>query len=127
MIIIKILILLNLRCAIFRVNLEEYVFRSIKLSRTPSSIDSFDGLIRWTESRQICVIVFAVLTLLILIAAYCLSALLVSVCTTASTNLHNYMFNSISKVTMNFLNKNPSGNETLLQYILLSLLCIQFD
>lgn len=55
------------------------------------------------------VVVFAILSLLIIISAFAELTLLVSLCTTASTNLHNHMFSSITRATMNFLNKNPSG------------------
>ncbi|XP_026808487.1 probable multidrug resistance-associated protein lethal(2)03659 isoform X2 [Rhopalosiphum maidis] len=68
-----------------------------------------DGLMPWIVSRQTCVVVFAILTLLIIIFAYAELILLVSICTTASSNLYNRMFNSIIRATMAFLNKNPSG------------------
>ncbi|XP_015372663.1 PREDICTED: probable multidrug resistance-associated protein lethal(2)03659 [Diuraphis noxia] len=92
--------------------LEEKVFRTNKSlildsTSVPNSSDEFSTL--WTASRQTCVIVFAVLTFLIIISALVQSTLLVSLCTKASMNLHNCMFISITRSTMGFLNKTPSG------------------
>ncbi|XP_022166672.1 probable multidrug resistance-associated protein lethal(2)03659 [Myzus persicae] len=96
------------------VNLEDYyllgpeIFVDIN-NVTFTTTYSTDTIIPWIVSRQTCVIVFAILTLLIIISAFVELALLVSICTTASSNLHNQMFSSITRATMNFLNKNPSG------------------
>jgi len=68
---------------------------------------------QWIVSRKTCVIVFAALTILIILATLVESILLVTVCTTASTNLHNKMFSAITRSTMDFLNKNPSGKKNL--------------
>jgi len=76
---------------------------------TFTTIQPTDRLMSWIVSRQTCVVVFAILTLLIIIFAFAELALMISICTTASSNLHNQMFNSITRATMNFLNKNPSG------------------
>ncbi|XP_060872943.1 probable multidrug resistance-associated protein lethal(2)03659 isoform X2 [Metopolophium dirhodum] len=95
------------------INLEENVFRTIESSVSDSSTSATDSsaelLTSWTASRQTCVIVFAVLTFLIIIAALVQSTILVSVCTKSSMNLHNRMFSSITRATMGFLNKTPSG------------------
>lgn len=71
---------------------------------------------QWIVSRNTCVIVFAALTILIIIATLVESTLLISVCTTASTNLHNKMFSAITRSNMNFLNKNPSGKEDIFKF-----------
>lgn len=67
-------------------------------------------------SRLTCVIIFAVLTLSIIISALVESTLLASLCTTASMNLHNNMFNSITRATMHFLNTNSSGKKKIIFY-----------
>ncbi|XP_008186888.2 probable multidrug resistance-associated protein lethal(2)03659 [Acyrthosiphon pisum] len=96
------------------VDLEDHYFRVTEQfvatnNVTFATIQPTDGLMPWIVSRQTCVVVFAILTLLIIIFAFTELALMISICTTASSNLHNQMFNSISRATMNFLNKNPSG------------------
>ncbi|XP_022166667.1 probable multidrug resistance-associated protein lethal(2)03659 isoform X2 [Myzus persicae] len=93
------------------VNLEEHVFGATKPNSYSNSTtdDSSVELMPLIVSRETCVIVFAALTILIIIATLAETVLLVSVCTTASTNLHNQMFTAITRSTMNFLNKNPSG------------------
>lgn len=97
----------------FRVNLEEHVFGATKPNSYSNSTtdDSSVELMPLIVSRETCVIVFAALTILIIIATLAETVLLVSVCTTASTNLHNQMFTAITRSTMNFLNKNPSGKK----------------
>ncbi|CAH1738396.1 unnamed protein product, partial [Aphis gossypii] len=60
-------------------------------------------------SRKSCVIIFAGLIFWIIIAAFLQSALFVSVCTEASMTLHNRMFFSITRATMDFLSKTPTG------------------
>ncbi|XP_016663044.1 probable multidrug resistance-associated protein lethal(2)03659 [Acyrthosiphon pisum] len=93
------------------VNLEERVFGATKpISQNNSTtVDSSVEQMQWIVSRNTCIIVFAALTILIVLATLAESTLLVSVCTTASTNLHNEMFHAITRSTMNFLNKNSSG------------------
>lgn len=99
---------------IFRVNLEEHIFSTTKplmpiSNGTSTTVDPSVELIPWIVSRKTCVIVFAALTFSIILATLAESILLVSVCTAASTNLHNQMFSAITRSTMNFLNKNSSG------------------
>ncbi|XP_022166670.1 probable multidrug resistance-associated protein lethal(2)03659 isoform X2 [Myzus persicae] len=96
------------------VDLEDYYFHGTELFVDTNNVTytithPTDRIMSWIVSRQTCVIVFAILTLLIIISAFVELALLVSICTTASSNLHNQMFSSITRATMNFLNKNPSG------------------
>jgi ATP-binding cassette subfamily C (CFTR/MRP) protein 4 len=103
------------------VNLEELVFRNTssindnKLmsmdnnSTTTSNSVISDQLLWWTISRQTCIIVFAVLTFSMILATLVRSATFVSVCMKASMNLHNKMFNAITRATMYFFNTNSSG------------------
>lgn len=113
---------------VFRVNLEEHVFGATKpISQSNSTTaDSSVELMQWNVSRNTCVIVFAALTILIISATLAESTLLVSVCTTASKNLHNKMFSAITRSTMNFLNKNPSGKKDYFYNFLTSLIVTLF-
>jgi len=79
------------------------------LISTSETVLSDGFLTSWTASRQSCIFIFSGLTFLIIITALIKSTLLVSVCTEASINLHNRMFSSITRATMSFLNKTPSG------------------
>jgi len=105
---------------LFRVNLEELVFRNTSSVNMLTSADNnstitsstngiSDQLLWWTISRQTCVIVFAVLTFSMILATLVRSATFVSVCMKASMNLHNKMFNAITRATMYFFNTNSSG------------------
>lgn len=96
-------------------NLEDHVFRSIEPlvsegKNNGTNFDSSNVSMPWIVSRNTCIVVFAVLTFSIIITALTQSFLMVSLCTTASINLHNRMFKSIIRATMKFLNENPSGN-----------------
>lgn len=111
-----------------RVNLEEHVFypfgqtTTVPIDDDSTTInDSTFELIKLTVSRQTCIVVFAVLTLSVIVSAFVQSALLMSVCTTASMNLHNCMFGSITRATMHFLNTNPTGDSI---YIILLVVLI---
>lgn len=111
-----------------RVDLEDHYFHGTEIfvdtnNVTFTTIHQPDRIMSWIISRQTCVIVFAIFTLLIIISAFAELVLLVSICTTASSNLHNQMFSSITRATMNFLNKNPSGT----YYNLLGFLFCDFN
>ncbi|VVC26205.1 Hypothetical protein CINCED_3A020489 [Cinara cedri] len=88
------------------VNLEEHVFCDRKISPKPSTLNTF---LWWTISRRTCVYVFGGLTLTIILATGARAATFVSVCTTASMNLHTEMFNAITRAPMLFFNTNTSG------------------
>jgi len=94
--------------SVFRVDLEDHYLSKREQFENTYNV-TFTTIHQTNGLRQTCVVVFAVLTLLIIIFAFAEMALLISICTTASSNLHNQMFNSITRATMNFLNKNPSG------------------
>ncbi|VVC32370.1 Hypothetical protein CINCED_3A012061 [Cinara cedri] len=87
------------------VNLEDHFFRSPKTGLE----DSLNTFMCWTINRQICIYVFSGLTLSVIIFTGIRTATFVSVCMTASMNLHNKMFNSITRATMRFFNTNSSG------------------
>lgn len=75
-------------------------------STTGAITDTILGL---SITRETCIIVFAVLTFSMILATLVRSATFVSVCMKASMNLHNAMFNSITRATMYFFNTNSSG------------------
>ncbi|XP_025405942.1 probable multidrug resistance-associated protein lethal(2)03659 isoform X3 [Sipha flava] len=111
----------------FWVNLEEHVFHYVNnvdnnmltkmdnstFTSTDNSTSTTDEvsniLLGWTISRQTCIIVFAVFTFSMILATLIRSATFVSVCMKASMNLHNKMFNAITRATMYFFNTNSSG------------------
>lgn len=116
---------------IYRVNLEELVFRNtssindklISIDNNSTTTSTASGitnqLLWWTISRQTCIIVFAVLTFSMILATLVRSATFVSVCMRASMNLHNKMFNAITRATMYFFNTNSSGKNYLNYCILI--------
>lgn len=109
----------------FRVNLEEHVFHHSDDNNMLTTIDNStltstnnsttttdeisDTLLWWSISRQTCITVFAVFTFSMILATLIRSATFVSVCMKASMNLHNKMFNAITRATMYFFNTNSSG------------------
>lgn len=88
---------------IFRVNLEEHVFRRGKNAQTE------DTLMWWSISRQTCFTIFTVLTFMTIVATLIRSMTFVSVYLRSSMTLHNNMFNAITRATMYFFNTNSSG------------------
>lgn len=99
-----------------RVNQEEYVFRNENSSfsfNDNSTLLSYDTFTLPLDSRQTCIIVYAVLIISLIVAILIRSVIFVSVCTNASLNLHNRMFNTIIEATMYFFNTNSSGNYTI--------------
>lgn len=100
--------------SLFRVDLEDHYFGLIyqfvdTKNDTFTTIQPTNKSIPWVVSRKTCIIVFTILTILIIISAFTEVVFLVSICTTASLNLYNRMYNSITRATIAFLNKNPSG------------------
>lgn len=94
----------------FRVNLEEHVFRSGKnFKKNNNSSVTEDSLMGWSISRQTCYIVFAVLTFMTIVATVVRSLTFVSVYLRSSVTLHKKMFNAITRATMYFFNTNSSG------------------
>lgn len=91
-------------------NLEEHVFRNVINAPIAESDNNLSTLLWWSISRQTCIYVFSVITLIIIIISAMRSILFVSVCMKASLNLHNNMFNALTKAKIYFFNTNPSGN-----------------
>ncbi|CAH1738397.1 unnamed protein product [Aphis gossypii] len=94
------------------IHLEENVFQTINSSKSINSsatVLSDELLTSFSASRKSCIIIFVVLTFSIIITAVVQSTLFVSVCTEASMSLHNRMFISITRATMDFLSKTPTG------------------
>ncbi|VVC32358.1 Hypothetical protein CINCED_3A013682 [Cinara cedri] len=104
------------------VNLEEHYFSpsgvdnnstlraTVTTDNSTSTTDEVsDQILWWTISRQTCIIVFAIVTFAMILATLIRSATFVSVCMRASMNLHNKMFNAITRATMYFFNTNSSG------------------
>uniref|UniRef100_A0A2S2QEN8 Putative multidrug resistance-associated protein lethal n=1 Tax=Sipha flava TaxID=143950 RepID=A0A2S2QEN8_9HEMI len=88
------------------VNLEEHVFHPASSSTTDQFSTNF---LWWSVSRQTCFTVFGILTFMIIVATLIRFVVFVSVCTKSSINLHNKMFNAITRATMYFFNTNSSG------------------
>jgi ATP-binding cassette, subfamily C (CFTR/MRP), member 4 len=92
------------------VNLEEHVFRNVINAPIAESDNNLSTFLWWSISRQTCIYVFSVITLIIIIISAIRSVLFVSVRMKASLNLHNNMFNALIKAKIYFFNTNPSGN-----------------
>ncbi|KAE9537850.1 hypothetical protein AGLY_005822 [Aphis glycines] len=94
------------------IHLEENVFQTINSSKSiisSTTVLSDELLTSFSASRKSCIIIFVVLTFSIIITAVVQSTLFVSVCTEASISLHNRMLISITRATMDFLSKTPTG------------------
>ncbi|XP_025405411.1 probable multidrug resistance-associated protein lethal(2)03659 isoform X2 [Sipha flava] len=61
------------------------------------------------NNRQNCILIYAVLKIMMLIAVLISSAVFVSMCTNSSVNLHDKMYNAVTRATMAFFNSNSSG------------------
>lgn len=72
--------------------------------------ESSDTLLWWPVSRQMCVVVYSVLNVTMLIAILIRCVICMSFFIGVSLNLHNNMFNAITRANMNFFNTNSSGN-----------------
>jgi hypothetical protein len=66
----------------------------------------------WTPSTETCILIYMGLVIGIIVLSLASTFSFFSMCMTASINLHNTMFNNISRATMWFFNNNPSGNST---------------
>ncbi|VVC32376.1 ABC transporter type 1, transmembrane domain,ABC transporter-like,P-loop containing nucleoside triphosphate [Cinara cedri] len=96
------------------VNKEEYAFRQINISilvnETSAMVnDTFNLIIIPSDDRFTCIMVYSVLIILMIVINIIKSLINVSVCMSASINLHNTMFNTIIRTTMSFFNTNSSG------------------
>lgn len=73
---------------------------------TPTNVTEWS----WMPSTETCIFIYALLVIGIVVLSLASAFFFFSVCMTASINLHNSMFNSISRATVWFFNNNPSGN-----------------
>lgn len=99
---------------LFRVNIEEHVFHSEETMFMHNGTLTTNGnsttrLLWWSISRQTCILGFAFFTFMMIMSTAIRSATFVSLCTRASTNLHQIMFDAIIKANMSFFNTNSSG------------------
>jgi len=92
--------------------LEDHVFPNAESKST--NISNFITYLLsdtpWIISRQFCVIMYSILNVTLLVVIFIRCAMFVSVLMGASMNLHNNMFNAITRATMYFFNTNSSGN-----------------
>lgn len=96
----------------FRVNLEEHFFSNIQKpssNNTTTVPEISNKFLWWSITRQDCLIVFAALNFIMIACTFFRSFTFVSICMRASINLHNQMFNAITRATMYFFNTNSSG------------------
>lgn len=86
---------------------------SVYYNITPSTVEKSNASFRLLTSRKMAIVVFSILTILLIIATLIRSATFISMCLKASVNLHNLMFNSITRATMDFFNSNSSGKNSV--------------
>ncbi|KAL3281370.1 hypothetical protein HHI36_004580 [Cryptolaemus montrouzieri] len=79
------------------------------LSNANTTMQSADDYDFWDFSRNTCISIYSVIIGLLVILTLTRSFSFFAICMTASTRLHDNMFNSLSVATMNFFNNNPSG------------------
>ncbi|XP_060850595.1 probable multidrug resistance-associated protein lethal(2)03659 [Rhopalosiphum padi] len=93
------------------VNLEDNVFRNTESKSTNISNFITDALsdTPLVISREFCVIMYSIINIAMSLVIFIRCAMFVSVLMSASTNLHNNMFNAITRATMYFFNTNQSG------------------
>ncbi|KAL4089621.1 hypothetical protein QTP88_024632 [Uroleucon formosanum] len=93
------------------VYLEDHVFPNAE-SKSTNISNFITCLISNTPliiTRQFCIIMYSVLNLTLLVVIFIRCAMFVSVLMGTSMNLHNNMFNAITRATMYFFNTNSSG------------------
>ncbi|XP_044598198.1 probable multidrug resistance-associated protein lethal(2)03659 [Cotesia glomerata] len=90
----------------FWVNLEQGYSNNFSFSK----LLSMSNQTTYSEDdRDICIYIFAGLTVLTVVMTLIRSFAFFELCVTASKRLHDKMFRSISRATMRFFNTNPSG------------------
>jgi len=77
--------------------------------RSYSAIFQFDYRTMEWMSRDTGIYIFAGLMVAVVLFSLWRTFLFFNVCMQASVNLHDNMFNSITRATMAFFNANPSG------------------
>lgn len=98
----------------FRVVLEDQLLSNVTLESSTNSssmnVEFSSTFLWWPLTRQLCIIVYSVLIILLILICMLKSSMFLRFFTTASFNLHNNMFNAITSTTMYFFNTNPTGN-----------------
>ncbi|VVC32375.1 ABC transporter type 1, transmembrane domain,ABC transporter-like,P-loop containing nucleoside triphosphate [Cinara cedri] len=82
---------------------------TISLNSTLMFHNSLDQCNLSSDFRFIRIIVYTNITVAIILAILMRTAIFVSACTNASINLHNTMFNAITRTTMHFFHTNSLG------------------
>ncbi|XP_023714338.1 probable multidrug resistance-associated protein lethal(2)03659 isoform X2 [Cryptotermes secundus] len=65
--------------------------------------------LEWLPSTETCILVYTGFIIAIIVLAFSSVFSFFAMCMRASVNLHNAMFTSITRATMQFFNNNPSG------------------
>ncbi|VVC32363.1 Hypothetical protein CINCED_3A001687 [Cinara cedri] len=96
------------------VNLEDHVFRNTGYISTtfsgPINNESLsDSLLWWSVSRKLCIEVYVSINIMVLVVILIRCIVFVSFFTKSSMNLHNSMFDSITRASMLFFSSNSSG------------------
>lgn len=78
-------------------------------STTPPLIDMFTDSKFWELDREMCIYIYTIITIATIIVSLIRSFSFFNVCMNSSINLHDGMFNSITRATMRFFNTNSSG------------------
>ncbi|VVC32361.1 ABC transporter type 1, transmembrane domain,ABC transporter-like,P-loop containing nucleoside triphosphate [Cinara cedri] len=97
------------------VNLEDNFFHkeanitSSTMNNNTNSYKSPKTFLWWSITRQYCIIVYGLINIMTVVIVVIRCVLFVSFFMGSSMNLHNSMFNSITKATMYFFNTNSSG------------------
>lgn len=90
-------------------NLEDHFLSNTNSETTSSNAHTLLTFLWWPMSRKSCCIIYAVLICMMILTAAIRSVTFVSVCMTASINLHDKMFNALTRATIYFFNTNSSG------------------
>lgn len=100
----------------FRVSHEEYYIFCQKNNVSTENVTSVfsdwsSTLLLPADIHQNSIIIYSILIIASILAVLIRAATFVSVCITASINLHKKLFNSIIRATMSFFNTNSSGKK----------------
>lgn len=115
----------------FRISQEETVFFSMdnlstdNITSTTNYIS--DTYLPLINNRQNCIVIYAVLKTTMLIGIIIGSAVFVSICTSSSVNLHNKMYNAVTRASMIFFNSNSSGNNFTFNEYYIILNCLKCE
>lgn len=96
----------------FRVNLEENHYFL-------NSTIKYDGGIP-KPSRELCIIIFGSLVAATALASFIRSLIYYCACMKASLNLHDQMFKSVTRATINFFNETSAGNNSVIFFFFIT-------